>query len=108
MVRIMDSFSQRMPDFVTVPLKSVNNKALDDIRSIRGLSKDDVIPLECVINNIEMIKVHVDWLNEETHSIFRRKCLDETGFPGEFLSKDEHCFPKIECRHNHDPSIWAR
>ena len=52
-----------------------------------------------------MIKVHVVWLNEETHSIFRRKCLDETGFPGEFLSKDERCSPKVECRHNHDPSI---
>ena len=35
-----------------------------------------MIPSECVINNIEMIKVHVDWLNEETHSIFRRMKLD--------------------------------
>ena len=49
-----------------------------------------------------------DWLKEDTYSIFRHKCLEETGFPGEFLHKNQHSLPElytVHCRHNHDPSI---
>ena len=103
----MDSFTRRKPEFVTVPLLSVNAKALSDISSIRGLNEDNPIPVEYTEDSVDMIKVHCDWLKEENYSVFRQTCLNETGFPGEFLYKNKHSFPPlplVSCKHNHNPS----
>ena len=57
-IPLMDSFSRRMLEFVTVPVEKVNVKASDDKTCICGLSKDDLIPVEYVNNSIEKIRIH--------------------------------------------------
>ena len=57
-IPLMDSFSRRMLEFVTVPVEKVNVKASDDKTCICGLSKDDWIPVEYVNNSIEKIRIH--------------------------------------------------
>ena len=58
-IPLMDSYSRRMPEFVTAPLENVNIKASDKKRSICGLRIDDLIPAEYVDNSIEEIRIHL-------------------------------------------------
>ena len=107
-IPLMESLTQRMPVFVSVPLDSANHKALQDIRNIRGLDNNDPIPTFLdKETDIKMVKIHCDWLKDDCYEQFRKKCLHESGFPGEFLYKNQHCFPSlvsVQCRHNHSPS----
>ena len=57
-IPLMDFFSQRMLEFVTIAVEKVNVKASDDKTCICGLSKDDLIPVEYVNNSIEKIRIH--------------------------------------------------
>ena len=57
-IPLMDSYSRRTLEFVTVPVEKVNVKASDDKTCICGLSKDDLIPVEYVYNSIEKRRIH--------------------------------------------------
>ena len=90
-IPLMDLFTRRMPEFVSVPLDNANSKALQDIRNIRGLVDNDPIPTFLdEETDIEMVKIHCDWLKDECYEKFRKKCLYETGFPGQFLYQNQH------------------
>lgn len=100
-------FAIRLPVWVQVPLLSASKAALDNRANIlKACNIDHVIPRDAYLDENATVKVHVDYLDEETHEVFRKEMMAKYGVPGLYYydvgSDDWNTFP---CRHRHDRAV---
>ena len=94
--------------WVSIPLSSATEEAL--LNRTAALNACGIDPSIRHIQNADaenqLIKVHVDYLNESVHETFRSQLLETDNAPGEyFYPLDSALWNSFPCRHRHDPQV---
>jgi hypothetical protein len=95
-----------MPVWVGVPLSKVTDRALKNRSDIlRAANIPDVIPTAA--DDLDpIVRIHVDYLDEDKHLEYRTHMMTTYGRPGEYFydigSQEWSCFL---CHHRHNPNV---
>ena len=73
---------------------------------LTSCSIDTALPSATEMTPDPLIKIHVDFMDEEAHSRHRKKMMDTNGRPGEyFYALGDGRWNDFKCRHRHDASV---
>jgi hypothetical protein len=62
--------------------------------------------MDQIINNVPSIKVHIDFLEDQEHLKYRRKCMDSFNLPGLYYYTLQNNAGFLEpCLYDHNPAV---
>ena len=96
------AFSLRLPVWVNVPLSAASEAALENRRMALEAEGRSTETFDELFD--PMIKIHVDFLEEELHTSYRVGHLQTDGNPGEYYYPPGDVeWEKFRCHHRHTP-----
>jgi hypothetical protein len=97
-----NTLSLRQPMWVEIPLNKAISYQRDDSAKRTGLTAE-----QCVWKRGEELftKIHIDFLDVDSHSAYRKTCLDKIGDPGRYYYDTDQSgnliIPETECQYEH-------
>ena len=97
----------RLPVWTEIRLSKVTEAALDNRADIlRSCSLSTDLPPITETELDPLIKVHVDFLDEESHARYRSKMMTTVGRPGDYYYDiGDDRWNDFKCKHRHDTSV---